>query len=95
MARAIAIQRFRDRKLSGEPGEADVDQVRHLARAAIAELALQPGWFVPTVKCSDGEYRGSQSFQSEAAALDYIRAAMAPDEAQLWIGWATAPTRIR
>jgi len=35
VARAIAGQRFNDRKLTATPTAEDIDQVRHLARAAI------------------------------------------------------------
>ncbi|MGB8403976.1 MAG: hypothetical protein WCE30_07905 [Mycobacterium sp.] len=38
VARAICIARFNDRQLDGEPSEADVEEVRHLAKAAIAAL---------------------------------------------------------
>ncbi len=35
VARAICVERFKDRKLAGEPEDANVDEVRHLAKAAI------------------------------------------------------------
>ena len=35
VARAICVERFKDRKLTGEPTDADVEQVRHLAEAAL------------------------------------------------------------
>lgn len=39
VARAIFVERFKDRKLTGEPTDADVDQVRHLAEAALRAIA--------------------------------------------------------
>lgn len=39
VAQAIAAERFKGRQLLGEPTATDVDQVRHLARAAISALA--------------------------------------------------------
>ena len=39
VARAICVERFKDRKLAGEPTDADVDQVRHLAKAALRAIA--------------------------------------------------------
>lgn len=39
VAQAICIERFRDRQLTGEPTDADVDQVRHLAEAALRVIA--------------------------------------------------------
>lgn len=39
VARAICVERFKDRKLDGEPTEVDVDQVRHLAKGAIQAIA--------------------------------------------------------
>jgi len=38
VAQAICAARFRDRQLDGQPTDADVEQVRHLAKAAIAAL---------------------------------------------------------
>lgn len=39
VARAICVERFKDRKLAGDPTDADVDQVRHLAEAALRAIA--------------------------------------------------------
>lgn len=38
VARAICSARFKDRQLDGEPRDADVEHVRHLAKAAITAL---------------------------------------------------------
>jgi hypothetical protein len=38
VAQAICVERFKVRQLTGEPTDADVDQVRHLAKAAIQAM---------------------------------------------------------
>lgn len=38
VAQAICAERFKDRQLTAQPTDADVDQVRHLAKAAITAL---------------------------------------------------------